>query len=98
MDTDASRVNRRLPHPTRMHYLLCMTDLLGKAFIAVSKLPPEQQDEIARLLLDMASEDDRLEETDPAHLPDILEGLEQARRREFASDDEVKAALARFGC
>lgn len=74
-----------------------MTDLLGKAFSAVSKLPPEQQDEIARLLLDMASEDDRPEETDPAHLPDVLEGLEQARRGEFATDDEVKAALARFG-
>jgi predicted transcriptional regulator len=36
------------------------------------------------------------EEIDPAHLSDVLEGLAQARRGEFAIDEEVEAALRRF--
>jgi hypothetical protein len=36
------------------------------------------------------------EEIDPAHLSDILEALAQARRREFASDAEVKSVFRRF--
>ena len=36
------------------------------------------------------------EPIDPAHLPDVLEGLAQARRRQFASDAEVEAAFRRF--
>jgi hypothetical protein len=36
------------------------------------------------------------EEIDPAHLPDVLESLAQARRRQFASDAEVEAAFRRF--
>ena len=42
-------------------------------------------------------EDDREpEEIDPAHLADVLEGLAQAKRREFATDCEVEAAFRRF--
>ncbi len=36
------------------------------------------------------------EEIDPAHLPDVLESLAQARRGEFATDAEVEAAFRRF--
>jgi len=36
------------------------------------------------------------EEIDPAHLPDVLESLAQAKRREFATDAEVEAAFRRF--
>jgi hypothetical protein len=36
------------------------------------------------------------EPIDPAHLPAVLEGLAQARRRELATDEEVEAALRRF--
>jgi len=36
------------------------------------------------------------EEIDPAHLPAVLEGLAQAKRRQFATDAEVKAAFRRF--
>jgi len=36
------------------------------------------------------------EPVDPAHLPAVLEGLAQAKRREFASDAEVEAAFRRF--
>jgi hypothetical protein len=37
------------------------------------------------------------EEIDPAHLPGVLEGLAQAKRKEFATDAEVEAAFRRFG-
>jgi predicted transcriptional regulator len=36
------------------------------------------------------------EEIDSAHLPAVLEGLAQATRREFATDEEVEAAFRRF--
>ena len=36
------------------------------------------------------------EEIDPAHVFAVLEGLTQARRRQFATDDEVEAAFRRF--
>ena len=34
---------------------------------------------------------------DPAHLVAVLEGLAQAKRREFATAEEMKAAFRRFG-
>ena len=36
------------------------------------------------------------EDIGPVHLPALLEGLAQARRREFASDADVEAAFRRF--
>jgi DNA-binding TFAR19-related protein (PDSD5 family) len=73
-----------------------MTKLLEKALEAVRLLPPENQDEIARAMLTLAGEGPALEEIDLAHLPDVLESLAQAKRREFATDVEVEAAFRRF--
>jgi hypothetical protein len=73
-----------------------MTKLLDKALEAVRQLPPHSQDEIARAMLSLAGDAGELEDIDPAHLPDVLESLAQARRREFATDDEVEAAFRRF--
>jgi hypothetical protein len=73
-----------------------MTKLLEQAFQAARALPPEAQDEIARLMLHMAADDGEPEEIDPAHLPDVLESLARARRREFATEAEVEAAFRRF--
>jgi hypothetical protein len=74
-----------------------MTKLLDKALDTVRRLPPANQDEIARAMLSLAqSGEAEPEDIDLAHLPDVLEGLAQARRREFATDAEVAAAFARF--
>jgi hypothetical protein len=73
-----------------------MTKLLDKALEAVRQLPPDSQNEIARAMLVLAGKDGEPEEIDPAHLPDVLESLAQARRREFATDAEVEAAFRRF--
>jgi hypothetical protein len=73
-----------------------MTKLLERALEAVSRLSPDTQDEIARAMLRLAASDGEPEEIDAAHLPAVLEGLAQAKRREFASDAEVEAAFCRF--
>ncbi|TMJ27339.1 MAG: hypothetical protein E6G88_14305 [Alphaproteobacteria bacterium] len=73
-----------------------MTKLLEQALEAVRRLPPGSQDEIARAMLQLAASDGEPEEIDAAHLPAVLEGLAQAKRRQFASDAEVEAAFRRF--
>ena len=44
----------------------------------------------------LASDGGEPEPVDPAHLPDVLEGLAQARRGQFATDSEVEVAFRRF--
>jgi hypothetical protein len=73
-----------------------MTKLLEKALEAVRRLPPDGQDEIALAMLTLSGHDGEPEDIDSAHLPTVLEGLAQAKRREFASDAEIEAALRRF--
>lgn len=76
--------------------LSAMTKLLEKALEAVRALPPEVQDEIARAILQLAEGDAEPEPVRPEHLPAVLDGLTQARRGQFASDAEIKAAFQRF--
>jgi hypothetical protein len=73
-----------------------MTKLLEKAVEAVRQLPPDSQDEIARVILTLTGEEGEPEEIDPAYLSDVLESLAQAKRREFATDAEVEVAFRRF--
>jgi predicted transcriptional regulator len=72
-----------------------MTKLMEKAIEKVRALPPEAQDTVAVALLSLAEEI-------PAALDDearaaIREGLEQARRGEFVSDQEIEALWRRHG-
>jgi len=78
-------------------YLGPMTKLLDKALETVRRLPAGSQDEIARAMLHLAGQDEKPEPVDAAHLPAVLEGLSQANRKEFATDEEVEAAFRRFG-
>ena len=73
-----------------------MTKLLEEALDAVRGLSPEIQDEIARVMLRLACREDEPEAIDPEHLPAVQQGLAEAARAEFATDDEVKAAFRRF--
>jgi hypothetical protein len=73
-----------------------MTKLLERALEAVRRLPPDSQDEIARAMLSLAGNEGEPEPIDPEHLPDVLESLAQAKRRQFATDAEVEAAFRRF--
>ncbi len=73
-----------------------MTKRLERALEAVRRLPPNSQNEIAQAMLALAGDEGEPEAIDPAHLPAVLEGLAQANRRQFATDDEVEAAFRRF--
>jgi hypothetical protein len=61
----------------------------------VRSLPPDAQDEIAHAMVSLADRDE-LEAIDQAYLPAVLDGLAQAKSRQFATDAEVEAALRRF--
>ena len=75
-----------------------MSKLLEKALEAVLRLPADSQDAIALAMLQLASDDEaEPEPIDTAHLTDVLEGLAQAKRRQFATDAEFETAFRRFG-
>ena len=80
----------------RNRILLPMTKLLEKALEAVRQLPPDGQDQIALAMLTLTGNEGEPEEIDTAHLPAVLEGLAQAKRRQFATDTEVEAAFRSF--
>ena len=80
----------------RSPYVSVMTKLLEDALKAVRQLPAASQDEIARAMLRLAASGEEPEPVDPAHLSAVLEGLAQVKRREFATDAEIEAALRRF--
>jgi hypothetical protein len=47
-------------------------------------------------MIDSPGPPDEPEPIDLAHFPAVLRGLAQAKRREFATDEEVEAAFRRF--
>jgi predicted transcriptional regulator len=74
-----------------------MTTMLEKAIKRVRELPEADQDEAAEILLSLASR-----HAGPVRLDDetraaIREGRQQARRGEFASDDDMAEFFARHG-
>ncbi len=73
-----------------------MSKLLEQAVTKVRTLSPAAQDEIARAMLALAGNNDAPETIDPVHLPAVLEGLAQAKRRDFAAPALVEAAFRRF--
>ncbi len=72
-----------------------MTKLLEKAVETVRRLSSESQDEIARAMLELATESEP-EPIDPAHLSAVLEGLAQIESGHYASAADVEAAFRRF--
>lgn len=80
-----------------MWYNTHMSKLLEDAIKKVRELPESDQDEAAEMLLSVASRRSK-----PIHLDDktraaVREGQEQARRGEFASDEEMTAFFRRHG-
>jgi predicted transcriptional regulator len=73
-----------------------MTTLLDKAVAAARCLTPEEQDEIARMILAMAENDDEGEEIDPEDLEAIDRGLDDIKHGRIATDEQVEAAFRSF--
>ncbi len=72
-----------------------MTKLLEQAVETVRGLPAEVQDELARILLQLAGTDQSVIELSAAEEASLAESLAQADRGEFATDDQVRAIWAK---
>jgi hypothetical protein len=74
-----------------------MTKLLEEAVEIVRALPPTMQDDAARLLLQFLGEDQPVIQLSPDEVASFAESRAQASRREFATDEEVRAVWAKHG-
>ena len=74
-----------------------MTRLIEQAVEAVSALPDDAQDDLARILLQLAGIDQPAYELTLEEAADIDASLTEAERGEFASDEEVRAVWAKHG-
>ncbi len=72
-----------------------MTELFDKAAAIVGRMPPADQDYIAEVMLRLAGMCEP-EEIEPEHRDAVFEGMVQAARGEFATDEEVAAAFRHF--
>jgi hypothetical protein len=74
-----------------------MTKLLEQAVATVRGLPPEMQDDLARMLLQLAGEDQPVLQLSAEEAASFDESLGQAERGELATDEKVRAIWAKHG-
>jgi hypothetical protein len=74
-----------------------MTQLLEHAVETLRGLPPETQDDLARVLLQLAGEDQPVIQLSAEEEASLEESLAQAERGEFATDEQVRAIWAKHG-
>ena len=74
-----------------------MTQLLEHAVETVRGLPPETQDDLARVLLQLVGEDQPVIQLSAEEEASLEESLAQAERGEFATDEQVRAIWAKHG-
>ena len=74
-----------------------MTELLEQAVERVRALPPETQDEFARVLMRLAGDDGTTYRLTGEEEASLAMSLGEAQRREFASDEQVRAIWAKHG-
>ena len=74
-----------------------MTELLDRAVTTARGLPPETQDEIARMVLAFVGDDHSIYQFSPEEEAELDESEAAAARGDFATDDEVRAIWAKHG-
>jgi hypothetical protein len=74
-----------------------MTKLLDQALEAVRNLPPEVQDDIARVVLQLANSEAASITLSPEEREAISVSRAAADRGEFATDEQVRAVWAKHG-
>jgi hypothetical protein len=74
-----------------------MTLTLEIAIERAKELPPEAQEELARLMLEFAEIEESAIELSEEDERSFDESIAQAERGEFASDEEVRAIWAKYG-
>jgi hypothetical protein len=75
--------------------LSTMTKLLEHAVDSVRALPPEVQDELARLLLQVAGEEQPVIQLTPEERADLTDADAEIARGEFATDEQIRSMLAK---
>jgi predicted transcriptional regulator len=73
-----------------------MTKLLEQAVETVRGLPADVQDELARILLQLAGKDQPVVQLSAADEASLEESLAQADRGEYATDEQVRAIWAKY--
>jgi len=74
-----------------------MTKLLDQALEAIRELPPEAQDDIARIVLQLAGSDAAKVPLAPEEKAAISASKDAAKRGEFATDEQVRSVWAKRG-
>ena len=74
-----------------------MTELLERAVATVRAMPPQTQDDIARLVLQLASDDEPKIPLTEAERAAIALSKAAAARGDFATDEQVRAMWAKHG-
>ena len=74
-----------------------MTELLERAVATVRAMPPQTQDDIARLVLQLASDDEPKISLTEAERAAIALSKAAAARGDFATDEQVRAMWAKHG-
>ena len=74
-----------------------MTKLLDQAIEAVRKLPQHEQDEIARVVLQLTGSESEPVPLTPEEREALAISMAQAERGEFATDEEVRAVWKKHG-
>ena len=74
-----------------------MIKVLEKAIEKVRKLPEDRQAYAAEVLEQIAAQEDGVFEIPDEHIAAVTEGLEQAKRGEFPSDEEMAALWKKCG-
>ena len=75
-----------------------MTDSLEKAIAVTRALPPDRQDDLARLMMLYAGQDgdDPVCALTPDEEAALRIGIEQADRGQLATDEQVRATWAKY--
>jgi hypothetical protein len=80
----------------QVSYCFSMTRLLEQAVAAVSALPDEQQDELARVVMRLAGIEQPIYILSPEEEADLAEADAEIARSELATDDDVRAMWAKY--
>ena len=73
-----------------------MTELLEHALERVRALPSDQQDELARVLLRLAGDDEPVYRLTAEEEADLIEAEAEIERGEIATDSEVEAVFSKY--
>ncbi|MGH7024415.1 MAG: hypothetical protein ACREEB_12620 [Caulobacteraceae bacterium] len=74
-----------------------MTKLLDRAVDTIRALPAETQDDLARLLLRIAGENQPSVPLTPSEAASFRDSLAESSRGERATEDEVRSVWAKHG-